>query len=52
MSDYGALIRWQKGDDEVFSDNQYSRGHTWEFDGGVVVPCLVIASCCAIATFG
>ena len=38
MSDYGALIRWQKGDDEVFSDNQYSRGHTWEFDGGVIVP--------------
>ena len=38
MSDYSALIRWQKGDDEVFSDNQYSRGHTWEFDGGVIVP--------------
>ncbi|MFA0036004.1 OsmC family protein [Vibrio sp. 10N.261.52.A1] len=38
MSDYGALIRWQKGGDEAFSDNQYSRGHTWEFDGGVVVP--------------
>lgn len=38
MSDYGALIRWQKGEDEAFSDNQYSRGHTWEFDGGVVVP--------------
>ncbi|CAH6993415.1 Peroxiredoxin [Vibrio chagasii] len=38
MSDYGALIRWQKGEDEAFSDNQYSRGHTWEFDGGVIVP--------------
>ncbi|MFM2606749.1 OsmC family protein [Vibrio chagasii] len=38
MSDYGALIRWQKGKDEAFSDNQYSRGHTWEFDGGVIVP--------------
>ncbi|KAB0478613.1 OsmC family peroxiredoxin [Vibrio chagasii] len=38
MSDYGALIRWQKGGDEAFSDNQYSRGHTWEFDGGVIVP--------------
>ncbi|CAH6844840.1 Peroxiredoxin [Vibrio chagasii] len=37
MSDYGALIRWQKGEDEAFSDNQYSRGHTWEFDGGVIV---------------
>ena len=38
MSEYGALIRWQKAADEAFSDNQYSRGHTWEFDGGVTVP--------------
>ncbi|MEZ9699504.1 OsmC family protein [Vibrio sp. 10N.261.46.E12] len=38
MSEYGAVIRWQKAYDEVFSDNQYSRGHTWEFDGGVTVP--------------
>ncbi|WP_122055593.1 OsmC family protein [Vibrio sp. Evd11] len=38
MSEYGALIRWQKAEDEAFSDNQYSRGHTWEFDGGVTVP--------------
>ncbi|CAK2450326.1 Organic hydroperoxide reductase OsmC/OhrA [Vibrio crassostreae] len=38
MSEYGAIIRWQKSEDEAFSDNQYSRGHTWEFDGGVIVP--------------
>ncbi|CAK1929243.1 putative Peroxiredoxin, OsmC-like protein [Vibrio crassostreae] len=38
MSEYGAVIRWQKAEDEAFSDNQYSRGHTWEFDGGVTVP--------------
>ena len=38
MSEYGALIRWQKAEDEAFSDNQYSRGHTWEFDGGITVP--------------
>ncbi|MDD1824229.1 OsmC family protein [Photobacterium sp. ZSDE20] len=38
MSEYGAIIRWQKAQDEAFSDNQYSRGHTWEFDGGVIVP--------------
>ncbi|WP_086773988.1 OsmC family protein [Vibrio coralliirubri] len=38
MSEYGAVIRWQKAQDEAFSDNQYSRGHTWEFDGGVTVP--------------
>ena len=38
MSEYGAVIRWQKAENETFSDNQYSRGHTWEFDGGVIVP--------------
>ncbi|NAZ95133.1 OsmC family protein [Vibrio toranzoniae] len=38
MSEYGAVIRWKKVEDEAFSDNQYSRGHTWEFDGGVTVP--------------
>ena len=38
MSEYGAVIRWNRGKDEIFSDNQYSRGHMWEFDGGVKVP--------------
>ncbi|MEZ8116359.1 OsmC family protein [Vibrio splendidus] len=38
MSEYGAVIRWQKAEDEAFSDNQYSRGHTWEFDGGITLP--------------
>ncbi|EAQ55849.1 MULTISPECIES: OsmC family protein [Vibrio] len=38
MSEYSAVIRWARGDDEAFSDNQYSRGHTWEFDGGITVP--------------
>ncbi|MEZ9545940.1 MULTISPECIES: OsmC family protein [Vibrio] len=38
MSEYGSVIRWQKAENEAFSDNQYSRGHTWEFDGGVIVP--------------
>lgn len=38
MSEYTATIRWARGNDETFSDNQYSRGHTWEFDGGVTVP--------------
>ena len=38
MSEYSTVIRWARGDDEAFSDNQYSRGHTWEFDGGVTVP--------------
>ena len=38
MSEYSAVIRWARGDDEAFSDNQYSRGHMWDFDGGVTVP--------------
>lgn len=38
MSIYSALVKWRRGEDEAFSDNQYSRGHTWEFDGGVSVP--------------
>ncbi|RTR33677.1 OsmC family protein [Shewanella atlantica] len=38
MSEYTAVIRWTRSEDEIFSDNQYSRGHTWEFDGGVTVP--------------
>src|SRR3712207_9582580 len=35
--EYRATIRWTRGGDEVFSDNRYSRGHTWSFDGGVTV---------------
>ncbi|MCG9596058.1 OsmC family protein [Vibrio sp. Isolate25] len=38
MSDYSATIRWQRAEHETFSDNQYSRGHQWQFDGGVSVP--------------
>jgi len=38
MSEYTAAIRWTRSEDECFTDNQYSRGHTWEFDGGVIVP--------------
>lgn len=38
MSNYTATVKWQRGEQEPFNDNQYSRGHTWEFDGGVVVP--------------
>lgn len=36
MSHYMAIIEWQRGD-QSFSDNQYSRGHTWRFDGGAQV---------------
>ena len=34
---YQAQIRWSRGD-AVFTDNRYSRGHSWHFDGGIEVP--------------
>jgi organic hydroperoxide reductase OsmC/OhrA len=36
--EYRATIRWTRGEDESFSDNRYSRGHVWSFDGGIEVP--------------
>ena len=36
--EYRATIRWTRGAEESFSDNRYSRGHVWSFDGGVTVP--------------
>ncbi|WP_163832721.1 OsmC family protein [Spartinivicinus ruber] len=38
MSEYTATIRWQKADDEDYLANQYSRAHTWSFDGGLTIP--------------
>jgi organic hydroperoxide reductase OsmC/OhrA len=35
--EYRAAIHWTRGT-EAFTDNLYSRGHTWRFDGGVEVP--------------
>ncbi|MFZ5508827.1 MAG: OsmC family protein [Pseudomonadota bacterium] len=37
MSEYTATIHWQRGA-QPFTDNRYSRGHTWTFDGGAQVP--------------
>ena len=34
---YTAEIRWERGD-ALFTDNRYSRGHLWRFDGGTDVP--------------
>jgi organic hydroperoxide reductase OsmC/OhrA len=36
MSNYRASIRWQR-QQASFTDNRYSRAHTWSFDGGAVV---------------
>ncbi len=38
MSEHFAKISWKRKPTEAFSDNQYSREHTWEFDGGAIVP--------------
>ncbi len=35
---YTVNISWNKGSDEPFSDNKYSRKHFWTFDGGIKVP--------------
>jgi organic hydroperoxide reductase OsmC/OhrA len=34
MASYTASIKWNRNG-EVFTDNKYSRGHEWSFDGGV-----------------
>jgi organic hydroperoxide reductase OsmC/OhrA len=36
MSSYLASVFWRR-DGAVFTDNQYSRAHLWEFDGGALV---------------
>ena len=38
MSTYTATIRWTRDPSTDFSRGQYSRAHSWEFDGGVTVP--------------
>ena len=37
MSKYVATVSWERGQ-QSFTDNTYSRGHTWTFDGGLSVP--------------
>lgn len=38
MSEYYAKVSWNRENDEKYTDNKYSRGHLWEFDGGVTIP--------------
>jgi organic hydroperoxide reductase OsmC/OhrA len=35
--EYRATVSWTRGD-AVFTDQRYSRGHSWSFDGGITVP--------------
>jgi organic hydroperoxide reductase OsmC/OhrA len=37
MSKHQVSVRWQRGD-ASFTDNRYSRAHSWHFPGGAVVP--------------
>ena len=37
MSTYTAKITWKSDSPDTFTKNRYSRGHSWEFDGGVTV---------------
>jgi len=37
MAEHKAVVLWSR-DGAIFTDNRYSRGHRWLFDGGVEVP--------------
>jgi organic hydroperoxide reductase OsmC/OhrA len=37
MSEYLATVEWRRNV-ATFSDNRFSRAHTWRFDGGLTVP--------------
>ncbi|WP_444931908.1 OsmC family protein [Microbulbifer sp. SSSA002] len=37
MSEYMSTVVWKRGE-QIFTDNQYSRAHTWQFDGGASIP--------------
>lgn len=37
MPEFTATVHWTRNG-AVFTDNKYSRGHEWRFDGGAVVP--------------
>ena len=37
MSHHHAHVLWQRQADERFTDQRYSRRHTWKFDGGAVI---------------
>ena len=49
--EYRATVKWTRGDAK-FTDQRYSRGHSWSFDGGITVPALVLAAERAAALFG
>jgi organic hydroperoxide reductase OsmC/OhrA len=36
--EYRATVKWARQGDAKFTDQRYSRGHSWSFDGGIEVP--------------
>jgi organic hydroperoxide reductase OsmC/OhrA len=36
--EYLATVTWRRAADAKFTDQRYSRGHSWSFDGGITVP--------------
>jgi organic hydroperoxide reductase OsmC/OhrA len=36
--EYRATVRWTREAGGAFTDQKYSRGHVWRFDGGIEVP--------------
>jgi organic hydroperoxide reductase OsmC/OhrA len=37
MAEHKAIVSWNRND-AIFTDSRYSRGHLWQFDGGIEVP--------------
>lgn len=37
MQQFEATVTWQRGT-QPFTDQRYSRAHTWDFDGGISLP--------------
>jgi len=37
MSQYKAIVKWHRNG-AAFTDNRYSRQHSWNFDGGIEIP--------------
>ena len=36
--EYRATVTWKRDEGTAFTDQRYSRGHSWSFDGGITVP--------------
>ena len=36
--EYRAKVKWKRDDAAKFTDQRYSRGTRWSFDGGITVP--------------